>query len=133
MGASEAGDRPARLPTGWRVWPAAGALCLIQFVDVMCVTVVAAALPRMLVDVGARPADSTLVATGYAMCFGGLLMFGARLGDRIGHRRCIEASLLVFAAGSVLAAVSGSMLALARPGACRAPPRPPRCPRPCTC
>jgi len=39
----------------------------------------------------------------YAMLFGGLLMLGARLGDRYGHRRCILASLAVFAAGSVLA------------------------------
>ena len=38
----------------------------------------------MLRDVGGTPADGTLVATGYAMFFGSLLMFGARLGDRVG-------------------------------------------------
>src|ERR1700712_4098837 len=84
------------------VWLAVIALCLIQFVDVMCVTVVVTTLPKMLADVGARPADSTLVATAYAMFFGGLLLFGARLGDRFGQRRCILASLVVFAAGALL-------------------------------
>jgi MFS family permease len=88
------------------------ALCLIQFVDVLGVTVVVTALPRMLADVGGTSADGTLVATGYAMFFGGLLMFGARLGDRVGHRRTILISLVVFAAGSLLAAAATSVLAL---------------------
>src|SRR3954452_13639039 len=67
----------------------------------------------MLADVGARPADSTLIATAYAMFFGGLLLFGARLGDRYGQRRCILVSLAVFAAGSLLAATAPSALVLA--------------------
>ena len=47
----------------------------------------------MLASLHASQAYSTLVATGYAMFFGGLLMLGARLGDRYGHRRTILASL----------------------------------------
>src|SRR5512133_4238918 len=39
------------------------ALCLIQFVDVLGVTVVVTALPRMLADLGGTSADGTLVAT----------------------------------------------------------------------
>jgi MFS family permease len=88
------------------------ALCLVQFVDVLGVTVVVTALPEMLTDVGGTGADGTLVATGYAMFFGGLLMFGARLGDRLGHRRTILASLAVFAVGSLLAAVATSVVVL---------------------
>jgi MFS family permease len=87
-------------------------LCLVQFVDVLGVTVVVTALPAMLADVGGTSADGTLVATGYAMFFGGLLMFGARLGDRVGHRRAILTSLAVFAAGSLLAAEAGSVAVL---------------------
>nr|WP_221382742.1 MFS transporter [Actinoplanes polyasparticus] len=90
---------------GWTVV----ALCLIQFVDVLGVTVVVTTLPAMLDDVGASAADGTLVAVGYAMFFGGLLMFGARLGDRYGHRRCILASLVAFAAGSLLTATATSV------------------------
>ncbi len=88
------------------------ALCLVQFVDVLGVTVVVTALPEMLADVGGSGADGTLVATGYAMFFGGLLMFGARLGDRVGHRRTILVSLAVFALGSLLAAVATSVVVL---------------------
>jgi MFS family permease len=94
------------------VTAAVTALCLIQFIDVMSVTVVVTALLQMLADVGASPGDSTLVATGYAMFFGGLLMVGARLGDRIGHRRTIIFSLGLFALGALLAAVATSAAVL---------------------
>jgi MFS family permease len=92
-------------------WPVV-ALCLVQFVDVLGVTVVVTTLPAMLSDVGASPEDGTIVAVGYAMFFGGLLMFGARLGDRFGHRRCILGSLVAFAAGSLLTATATSVFVL---------------------
>jgi MFS family permease len=76
------------------------ALCSVQFVDVLGVTVVVTALPRMLADLNA-PASA-----------GGLLMLGARLGDRFGHRRTITASLAVLAAGALLGAVAGSIVLL---------------------
>ena len=88
------------------------ALCLVQFMDVLGVTVVVAALPSMLTSLHASQAYSTLVATGYAMFFGGLLMLGARLGDRYGHRRTILASLAVFAAGSAITAAATSVVIL---------------------
>jgi MFS family permease len=102
----------APAPPTPRVWSAVVALCLIQFVDVLGVTVVVTALPEMLADVGATAGDATLVATGYAMFFGGLLMLGARLGDRVGHRRAILGSLWVFAVGALLAATATSTLTL---------------------
>ena len=95
-----------------RVTSAVVALCLLQFIDVLGVTVVVTALPAMLTDIDASASSSSYVATGYAMFFGGLLMFGARLGDRIGHRRTILVSLAVFAAGAVLAAAATSIVML---------------------
>jgi MFS family permease len=89
------------------------ALCLVQFVDVLGVTVVVTALPDMLASLRAPGSDASLVATGYAMFFGGLLMLGARLGDRFGHRRTIIVSLAVFALGAVIGATASSILALA--------------------
>ena len=91
---------------------AVAALCLVQFTDVLGVTVVVTALPSMLDSLHAPQSYSTLISAGYAMFFGGLLMFGARLGDRYGHRRTILASLAVFAAGAVVAATATSAVAL---------------------
>ena len=87
-------------------------LCALQFLDVLGVTVVVSALPKMLDSVNASPSSGSLVATGYAMFFGGLLMFGARLGDRLGHRRVILLSLVSSASGAVLAATSTSVVVL---------------------
>src|ERR1700759_2702393 len=88
---------------------AVSALCLVQFIDVLGVTVVVTALPAMLASLPGSPASSTLVATGYAMFFGGLLMLGARLGDRFGHRRTILAGLAVLAVGGVVGATGSSV------------------------
>ena len=88
------------------------ALCSVQFVDVLGVTVVVTALPRMLADLNAPASAGSLVSGGYALFFGGLLMLGARLGDRFGHRRTITTSLAVFAAGALLGAVAGSVVLL---------------------
>jgi MFS family permease len=91
---------------------AVAALCLVQFVDVLGVTVVVTALPDMLASLHAPESYASLIATGYAMFFGGLLMLGARLGDRFGHRRTILVSLLVFAAGAVVGATASTVVAL---------------------
>jgi MFS family permease len=100
----------ARCPK--RVGLAVASLCLVQYVDVLGVTVVVTSLPAMLADLGAPASASSLVATGYAMFFGGLLMLGARLGDRVGHRRIILASLAVFAVAAFVGATATSVGAL---------------------
>ncbi len=88
-------------------------LCAVQFVDVLGVTVVTTALPRMLHDLDATDAQGAAVVNGYALFFGGLLMVAARLGDRLGHRRILVAALVLFAAASVLGALAPSVWALA--------------------
>ena len=90
-----------------RPWAAPVAvLCLVQFVDVLGVTVVVTALPAVLGDLGAPPAAAAPVATGYAMAFGGLLMLGARLGDRHGHRRILLLGIGGFGVASLVAATA---------------------------
>src|SRR5580692_3822161 len=95
-----------------RAGVAVAALCLVQFMDVLGVTVVVTSLPAMLASLHAPDSYGSLIATGYAMFFGGLLMLGARLGDRYGHRRTILVSLAVFAVGAALAGAAPSVLAL---------------------
>jgi MFS family permease len=88
------------------------ALCLVQFTDVLGVTVVVTSLPSMLASLDVAQSYGSLIATGYAMFFGGLLMLGARLGDRYGHRRTILASLAIFAAGAAVTATATSVVTL---------------------
>jgi MFS family permease len=87
-------------------------LCLVQFIDVMGVTVVLTALPAILRDLHLPDAAATLVSASYAVLFGGFLMLGSRVGDRYGHRRTVMASLAAYAAASVLAMLSTGLASL---------------------
>jgi MFS family permease len=87
-------------------------LCAAQFVDVLGVTELISALPRALAQLSASPAAAGPAVTAYAMCFGGLLMLGARLGARFGHQRMLRIGLATFAAGSILAALAPAVAVL---------------------
>ena len=95
-----------------RTQAALAALCAVQLIDVMGVTVIVSALPRMLDDLGGSPALAGLVVPVYAVGFASLLLVSARLGDRYGHRRLLLGGLVLFAAGSVPAALAPDVVAL---------------------
>jgi MFS family permease len=58
----------------------------------------------VLAGLEAPPSAAGPVVTAYAVFFGALLLLGARLGDRFGHRRVLQAGLALFGAASVVAA-----------------------------
>ncbi|WIE58140.1 MFS transporter [Curtobacterium sp. MCLR17_031] len=107
-------------------------LCLVQFVDVLGVTSVVTAIPSILNGLGADPADAGPLATTYAMFFGAMLILGARLGDRYGHRRILLVGIVVFGVVSIIGgtaqalpqvliarAVQGAAAAVSAPSALR--------------
>jgi EmrB/QacA subfamily drug resistance transporter len=71
-------------------------------------TILNVALPSIAGDLDASSSDLQWVVDGYMLVFAGLLLTAGSLGDRFGRRRALSAGLLVFATGSVLAALSGS-------------------------
>lgn len=84
-------------------------LCLIQFVDVLGVTSATTAIPAILRDLEAPQSAAGPLSTSYAMFFGGLLVLGARLGDKLGHRRVLIVSLLGFTAASALGGIADDL------------------------
>lgn len=107
-------------------------LCLVQFVDVLGVTSVVTAIPAILDGLGADPAAAGPLATTYAMFFGAMLILGARLGDRYGHRRILLVGIVVFGLVSIIGgtaqalpqvliarAVQGAAAAVSAPSALR--------------
>ncbi len=92
---------------------AVAVLCGVQFVDVLGVTVVITALPRMLADLDATAVQGTVVVTAYAMTFGGLLMVASQVGDRVGHRRIVLASSALFGVAATIGAMASSVWLLA--------------------
>jgi MFS family permease len=95
-----------------RVRRQVAALCGVQFVDVLGVTSAITAIPAVLAGVSAPAQATPVVATVYAMFFGSLLIVGARLGDRFGHRRVLLIGTIAFAAVGVLGATAQEIVQL---------------------
>ena len=87
-------------------------LCGVQLIDVLGVTSALTAIPAMLAGVSASSAATPILATVYAMFFGGLLIVGARLGDRYGHRRVLLAGTVAFVVVSVVGASAQEIIQL---------------------
>lgn len=83
-----------------------GLLCLVQFVDVLGVTSVVTALPVILRGIHAGAAATSPIITSYAVFFGAVLVLGARLGDRYGHRRILLIGIAAFGAVSIVGATA---------------------------
>lgn len=88
------------------------ALCGVQFVDVLGVTSAVTAIPAMLAGVSAPPEATPVLATAYAMFFGALLVLGARLGHRYGHRRVLLVGIAAFVLVSIVGALAGNVVQL---------------------
>ena len=88
------------------------ALCGVQFVDVLGVTSAITAIPTIIRGLSAPPEAAGLLATVYAAFFGGLLVLGARLGDKYGPRRVLVVGLVLFTAVAFVAATAQEIVQL---------------------
>ena len=105
VGGSPGAGRPTG-PGGRPLWVALVLISTVQLMVVLDGSVVNIALPRIQAELAISDADLTWIVTTYAITFGGLLLFGGRLGDLIGRRRVFIGGVLIFAAGSLLAGIA---------------------------
>ena len=73
-------------------------ICVAQLMVVLDATVVNVALPSIRTDLDFSAANLTWVVTAYSLAFGGLLLFGGRIGDLYGRRKMFMIGVGVFAA-----------------------------------
>jgi EmrB/QacA subfamily drug resistance transporter len=94
-----------KLHKGW----ALALLASVQFMLILDASIVQVALPSVQRHFHVSTV-STLgwVVNGYLLTFGGLLLLGGRLADRLGRRRLFFAGTLVFGASSLAAGLSPS-------------------------
>jgi EmrB/QacA subfamily drug resistance transporter len=91
-----------------RRWQALVVLCLALALINMDNLIVNVALPTLVRDLHATSSQLQWIVDAYILVFACALLSMGSLGDRFGRRRALYAGLLLFGAGSVLAAVAGA-------------------------
>ena len=102
---------PETTPYGRR-WQALIVLAVSLLVISVGNTILNVALPTIQTELDASSSELQWIVDGYLLVYAGLLLAAGTLGDRFGRRRALVTGLVVFAAGSVLAALSDSSSAL---------------------
>jgi EmrB/QacA subfamily drug resistance transporter len=105
--ASRLGALPGLTEANRRWWTLAGA-CMGLFVLMLDSTMVNVALPDVARDLDATTAGLQWVMNAYLLVLAAFVVSAGRLGDILGRRRVFVVGMAAFAAGSVVAAVSGS-------------------------
>jgi EmrB/QacA subfamily drug resistance transporter len=83
-------------------------VAVAQFMVILDASVVNVALPSIKADVGFSEQSLSWILNAYTLIFGGFLLLGGRLADRLGRRRLFVAGIGLFAGASLLCGVSQS-------------------------
>jgi NAD(P)-dependent dehydrogenase (short-subunit alcohol dehydrogenase family)/predicted MFS family arabinose efflux permease len=81
-------------------------LATVQTTLIAAITLISIALPQIQHDLGSSSSGLALVTAVYGVAFCGLLLPGARVGDRFGRRRVLLAGMVFFGVGSAGAALA---------------------------
>ena len=85
-------------------------LAIAQLMVVLDATIVNVALPNISRALAIRSdADLQWVVTGYTLTFGGFLLLGGKLADRIGRRKVFMAGAVLFAGASLIGGLAGNL------------------------
>ncbi|QLY32448.1 DHA2 family efflux MFS transporter permease subunit [Nocardia huaxiensis] len=99
----------AAVPMGRKKWFALGVLALGLSMVVLDGTIVSVSLPVIIGDLDLNFTQAQWITSIYAVVLAALLITSGRLGDRLGRRNMFALGVLVFLAGSVLAAMATSI------------------------
>jgi EmrB/QacA subfamily drug resistance transporter len=89
-------------------WLALALLATAQFVIVLDASIVNVALPSIGRDLDFSQDNLSWVVNAYTLFFGGFLLLGGRLADRLGRRRMFIAGMVLFAAASLAGGLAQS-------------------------
>ena len=86
-------------------------LAVALLMEQMDSTVIATSLPAIAADIGTSPIALKLALTAYLVALAIFIPVSGWMADRFGAKRVFRIAILVFVAGSILCAVSGSLIA----------------------
>ena len=98
---------PAAPPDPRRWWTLA-VLCLSLLMVILGNTVLNVAIPTLVRVLDASDRDLQWMVDAYSLVFAGLLFTAGALGDRFGRKGALNVGLVIFGAGSLVAAVGDS-------------------------
>lgn len=87
-----------------------------QLMIMLDLTIVTTALPTIQEALGFSSANLTWVINAYGVAFGGLLLFGGRLGDVFGRRTVFIVGVAVFTIASLVGALPRTPAGCSPPG-----------------
>jgi len=85
---------------------ALAAVCGVLFLTFLDNTIVSVALASMQTSLRSGVASLQWIVDGYMLAFAGLMLTGGTLGDLLGRKRILLAGVVVFCAGSLVAALA---------------------------
>lgn len=91
-----------------RRWAVLTLLCVVQFIDVLGVTIVTVALPTIGRELGLAEQELQWVASVYALSFGSFLLLAGRAADLYGRRRLFAVGLALFTVASLVCGLASS-------------------------
>jgi EmrB/QacA subfamily drug resistance transporter len=83
-------------------------VAVAQFMVILDASIVNVALPTIKRDVGFSEQSLSWILNSYTLIFGGFLLLGGRLADRLGRRRLFMVGIAVFSGASLVCGVSQS-------------------------
>jgi len=89
-------------------WRILAVLCTSLMIVIIGNTALNVAIPRLAEDLDASTTDLQWMVDAYALVFAGMLFTAGTIGDRFGRKGTLQAGLVLFAAGTVVAAVGSS-------------------------
>jgi EmrB/QacA subfamily drug resistance transporter len=106
---SSAAARPeARVPSRVNANAVLAVVAVAQFMVILDASIVNVALPTIKRDVGFSEQSLSWILNAYTLIFGGFLLLGGRLADRLGRRRLFMAGIALFSVASLVCGLSQS-------------------------
>jgi EmrB/QacA subfamily drug resistance transporter len=91
-----------------RRWYALAIICVAQFMVILDVSIVNVALPSIQRGLHFSEVNLLWVLNAYALFFGGFLMLGGRVADKLGRRRVFVAGVVLFTVASLFCGLATS-------------------------